>query len=335
MQTESSVWFGGLISDAITLSHQTNRIIVLVVVDETPLSTTVINLFENDLSTIIKEQTNALILRDGDENIDFFKSLYTSPIQFPSVFFFTKNGLHSILVDNDITKDAISTHILQASISTAFSQQSTQPKPQEQPKQTPSQQEKESQNEQNQPKQQETTTLRPPKPKDHDKQMEILMAEKKRRERLQKERELQREREEIALKKEMTELERRRKEDEEYRQLLIKRIEEEKEIKLLQQQREAEELNALHQHQLPNDNTLQHVYNTIENWGYPSDQYTLVDAVKKSAIVDMDKSLFQLNLWPSSMVHIARTSPTTLPQPHFGNTSNNTQTWYEWFTSWF
>ncbi|KAL7718084.1 UBX domain-containing protein [Entamoeba marina] len=142
MQTESSVWFGGLISDAITLSHQTNRIIVLVVVDETPLSTTVINLFENDLSTIIKEQTNALILRDGDENIDFFKSLYTSPIQFPSVFFFTKNGLHSILVDNDITKDAISTHILQASISTAFSQQSTQPKPQEQPKQTPSQQEK-------------------------------------------------------------------------------------------------------------------------------------------------------------------------------------------------
>ncbi|EKE40523.1 UBX domain containing protein [Entamoeba nuttalli P19] len=276
----------------------------------------------------------------------------TQPIVFPSVFFFNGAGLQKVLIKNEITKDSVSSSIFQLTMVSVLSQQipNQQIPNQQQPVNTFNQQPTQI-NSSNQQKQ-----------KDDD-EIKVMKGELKRREKERKAREEQRIKEEMVEQNLIKENEKQRKEDEEYKKTLIKRIKLEKENKIQQQQQEEQqrELELKQQKQekeekkqkvhiairLPNgeikkeyfekQDTLQKVYNFVMGFGF--DKFVLIDGIKKNEFTDLQQTLENLGFWPSILLHVVIKSVGEKKEPMFG-TGNGTenvpqQTWYEWFKSMF
>ncbi|EMD43016.1 kinesin heavy chain [Entamoeba histolytica HM-3:IMSS] len=356
-----NIWYDGPISDAIKQSLTNNKLIVITVVNGSDESQSVLQLFENELKDTIK-MTTALLLHENDENLQFFCSLYTQPIVFPSVFFFNGAGLQKVLIKNEITKDSISSSIFQLTMVSVLSQQipNQQIPNQQQPVNTLNQQQPVNTFNQ-QPTQINSSNQQ--QEKGDDDEIKVMKGELKRREKERKAREEQRIKEEIVEQNLIKENEKQRKEDEEYKKTLIKRIKLEKENKIQQQQQEEQqrELELKQQKQekeekkqkvhiairLPNgeikkeyfekQDTLQKVYNFVMGFGF--DKFVLIDGIKKNEFTNLQQTLENLGFWPSILLHVVIKSVGEKKEPMFG-TGNGTenvpqQTWYEWFKSMF
>ncbi|EDR25890.1 kinesin heavy chain, putative [Entamoeba dispar SAW760] len=352
-----NIWYDGPIYDAIEQSLTNNKLIVITAVNDSDESQSILQLFENELKETMK-MTTTLLLHENDENFQFFSSLYTQPIVFPSVFFFNGAGLQKVFIKNEITKDTISSTIFQLTMASVLSQQITN---QQQPSHIPNQQQPPNIPSQQPPSQ--TSSSNQQQEKKGDDEIKVMKGELKRREKERKAREEQRIKEEIAEQNLIKENEKKRKEDEEYRKILIKRIKEEKENKIQQQQEEQQqrELELKQQKQereekkqkvhialrLPNgeikkeyfekQDTLQKVYNFVMGFGF--DKFVLIDGVKKNEFTDLNQTLENLRFWPSILLHVVIKNIGEKKEPMFGTGSGTgnvpQQTWYEWFKSMF
>ncbi|ELP87038.1 hypothetical protein EIN_320170, partial [Entamoeba invadens IP1] len=123
MSTE--LWYKGLISEGISQAMSQNKMIVIFIKDDSENSNTVFELLESNLKELLK-LTVPILVHTNDDNYNYFQTLYTNPIEAPTLFFFFKGNLLNIVPPHEITQEKISAIILSSMMSPAFSQQSPQ-----------------------------------------------------------------------------------------------------------------------------------------------------------------------------------------------------------------